>query len=84
MYNPTCGADKITYVSPCYAGCKAADANVITQTQLKYESNTQLKYQILFLISRATLNAVASRTLTAMRPSTVSYTHLTLPTILRV
>lgn len=27
-YNPTCGADSISYVSPCYAGCKFVDEKV--------------------------------------------------------
>jgi hypothetical protein len=27
-YNPTCGIDSISYVSPCYAGCKFSDKNV--------------------------------------------------------
>jgi hypothetical protein len=28
MYEPTCGVDKITYVSPCYLGCKSVDTEV--------------------------------------------------------
>ena len=27
-YYPTCGIDKVTYISPCYAGCKKVDSNV--------------------------------------------------------
>ncbi len=27
-YNPTCGINKVTYVSPCYAGCKNVDSKV--------------------------------------------------------
>ena len=27
-YNPTCGIDSKSYVSPCYAGCKFSDKNV--------------------------------------------------------
>lgn len=28
VYNPTCGIDLKTYVSPCYAGCKYSDSKV--------------------------------------------------------